>query len=99
MPFCYIIYSSKLKRFYTGACINLQERIDAHNTAKYGPSKYSSKANDWTLFLDIQVDSYDHALRIERKIKAMKSAVYKQNLKKYPEMVQRLIHETQQKLS
>ena len=95
MPFCYILYSPTLKRFYTGACLNLQERIKAHNTAKYGHSKYTSKAKDWNLFLDIQVDTYNHALRIERKIKAMKSAVFKQNLKKYPEMVQRLINETQ----
>jgi putative endonuclease len=46
------------------------------------------------LFLRIDVSDFSHALRLERKIKSMKSSIYIQNLKKYPELVQKIIAET-----
>ena len=38
--------------------------------------KFTAKADDWELFLFIPADDYAHAIRIERKIKAMKSAKF-----------------------
>lgn len=82
-----------MNRFYIGAtqtCV--QERILKHNTAAYRPMNYSAKANDWSLFLDIKVNDYPHAIRLEKKIKSMKSSKYIKNLKLYPELIDKIIN-------
>jgi len=45
----------------------------------------------WEYFIILEVESKAVALRIEKHIKNMKSRVYIQNLKKYPELAQNLI--------
>ena len=87
----YIIHSEPLNKFYTGICQDLQARLIAHKSKKYGSSSFTSKASDWELFLYFQVEHLDHAVRVERKIKSMKSSVYIRNLKKYYELRQKLI--------
>ena len=88
---CYIIHSSKLNKFYIGACQkSLSERLMKHNEHTYGNNRFTAAADDWDLFLRINTKDYSQAIRIERKIKSMKSSVYIQNLKKYPEMVEKL---------
>ena len=92
---CYILYSTKLKKFYTGACQeSLEARINKHNLHVYGNHRYTSSATDWELFLKIEVENYKHALRLERKIKSMKSSKYIRNLMKYPELIQKIKLET-----
>ena len=92
---CYIIFSKKLNRFYIGATQNgVDNRIYSHNNAKYGNSHFTATTNDWTLFLFIPTSDFAKAIRIERKIKSMKSANYINNLKKYPEMVDKLVSST-----
>ena len=93
---CYIIYSKQIDRFYIGVTqSSLIGRIDFHNSAKYGKNKFTAKANDWELFLKIDVINIQHALKIERKIKSMKSRIYIQNLSKYPELITKIKSETQ----
>jgi putative endonuclease len=71
---CYILYSPSLDKFYTGACqASLSERIAKHNSQFYGKDRFTAPADDRELFLRIDAVNYVHALRIERKIKAMKS--------------------------
>ena len=90
---CYILYSETLGKFYTGACQkSLEERIVKHNTHFYGKKHFTASATDWQLFLRIDCNDYSHALRVERKIKSMKSSIYIQNLKKYPELVQKIVN-------
>ena len=92
---CYIIYSKILSKFYTGACQDsLKDRIAKHNNHSYGNHKFTSSANDWELFLRIDTVDYAHAIRLERKIKSMKSSKYIQNLKKYPELIEKIRLET-----
>ena len=92
---CYILYSPSLDKFYTGACqASLSERIAKHNSQFYGNHRYTAAADDWELFLRIDAVNYAHALRIERKIKAMKSKVFIQNLDKYPEQRHNIISKT-----
>ena len=92
---CYIIFSEKLNRFYIGATQEgMENRLAAHNSAKYGKSHFTSHTNDWTLFLFIPTSDFAKAIRIERKIKSMKSVNYIYNLKKYPEMVDKLVSST-----
>ena len=90
---CYILFSPSLGKFYTGACQDsLDDRILKHNNHDYGNHRFTAASNDWQLFLRIDASSYAHALRIERKIKSMKSSVYIKNLAKYPEMVQKIVY-------
>jgi putative endonuclease len=91
MARCYILYSSKLNKFYVGITSNnLEQRIKEHNENAYGMRSYTAKTDDWELFLFIQCASNSVALKIERHIKKMKSTTYIRNLKKYPEMVEKL---------
>jgi len=50
--------------------------------------------NDWALFLKIEVVDYPHAIRLEKHIKSMKSSKYISNLKKYPELIQKIVNKT-----
>ena len=98
MNCCYIIHSEKLNRFYIGACqSNLEERIIKHNNHSYGSHRFTAKAEDWKLFIKIEVQEYSHAVRLERKIKSMKSSKYIRNLKKYPELITKIKAETSRK--
>ena len=89
---CYILYSKKISKYYTGACQqSLSDRIHKHNISFYGKKHYTAITNDWVLYLFIPTTTYNQAIVIERKIKSMKSKTYIQNLKKYPEMVEKLL--------
>ena len=93
--YCYIIHSKSLDRFYVGACQeDLDERITKHNNHTYGSHRFTAAANDWEIFLAISVEEYAHAVRIERRIKKMKSSRYIRNLKLYPELVDKLVQKT-----
>jgi len=95
MAHCYIIYSKSLDKFYTGACNgSVIERIEKHNNHSYGKHRYTAKACDWELFLEIETLDFPHAIRLERKIKSMKSKVFIQNLKKYPELLLKTFNST-----
>ena len=97
MTGCYILYSKKLGKFYIGAIQeDVASRIKKHNEAAYGKHRFTAKSNDWELFLFIETQDYSHAVRIERKIKPMKSLVYLRNLAAYPKMVTKLLIETKQ---
>ena len=92
---CYILHSDKLDKFYVGAThLTVSERTVKHNKHAYGNHRFTALANDWKLFLDIHANDYAHAVRIERKIKSMKSSVYIRNLKKYPELVRKIVQNT-----
>jgi putative endonuclease len=92
---CYILFSPSLGKYYTGACQDsLVERIDKHNNHDYGNHRFTASAFDWQLFLRINADDYSHAIRLERKIKSMKSSKYIQSLANYPELIEKIISET-----
>ena len=67
----------------------LSERLD-HHLNDYYSNKYTHKAKDWKLYLEIVCDSTEQASQIERHIKSMKSSKYIENLQKYPEMIDAL---------
>jgi putative endonuclease len=86
--FVYILHSVKLNRFYIGETINLTQRLEFHKNSP--SSKFTGKAGDWTLFLEIKCTSKNQALHIEKHIKKMKSKTYIENLKKFAEISQKL---------
>ncbi len=89
---CYILFSPKLDRFYIGSTsIGAGLRLSDHINDKYGISKFTHKAKDWVVFLEIECSSASQARKIETHIKSMKSKVYIKNLKQYPEMIEKLV--------
>jgi len=71
MPFyVYILQSEKDGSFYIGQTNNLQSRLKRHNA---GLEKYTSKKMPW-IFWSTEVDSRSESLRLERKIKNLKSS-------------------------
>jgi putative endonuclease len=98
MSYCYIIYSERIDKFYIGACNgSLESRIEKHNLHSYGNQRYTASTNDWQLFLSIETVDYSHAIRLENKIKSMKSSIYIRNLKKYSELLQKIYNQTKEK--
>ena len=85
----YILYSKKLDRFYAGETADFDIRMSFHKNAH--PKKFTAKADDWELFLQIMCSCKLQAVAIETHIKKMKSSMYIKNLKKYPEMIEKLL--------
>ena len=91
MPFfVYILYSDKLRRFYTGTTDNVPLRLEQHNNAVYEDS-FSVKGMPWTLFYVIECSTSRQAYMIEKHVKKMKSSRYIGNLKIYPEISKKLL--------
>ena len=91
MAAVYILYSQSLDKYYIGSCIEVTERLDQHLSIIF-PGAFTSKTNDWIIFFSLINLSYKRARSIESHIKNMKSKKYIQNLKKYPELSQKLIN-------
>jgi len=88
--FCvYILYSKSLDSFYIGETLDLDERLIQHNTGFYN-SAFTKKSKDWKLYITIDCTDRIQARKIETHIKKMKSKIYIQNLKKYPEIIDKL---------
>jgi putative endonuclease len=91
--FCYILYSKSINRYYVGYTGDVDERLKLHNTGQFGRKSYTHITSDWELFLLIPCETITQAIHIELKIKNMKSRKYIENLKKYPEIVERILKE------
>ena len=68
--FVYILFSGQLNRYYVGQTNDLKSRIDRHN---HGYEKYTSKGIPWELVFYERVESRSDAMKIEKKIKNLKS--------------------------
>ncbi len=85
----YILHSISLDSFYVGETLDLEKRIKEHNTSFYENS-FTSKAKDWKLFLSIDCKDRIQARKVETHIKKMKSKKYILDIKKYPEIIEKL---------
>ena len=91
-PHIYILYSKSINKFYVGSTeLEPIERLELHLNKVYGNDKFTSVANDWELFYQHLCTNVSQARLIENHIKKMKSKTYIQNLKKYPEMMTKLL--------
>mgnify|MGYP003815099259 FL=1 len=86
----YIIFSEKAKKFYIGQTMDIEKRILQHNTAFFEDCS-TIIATDWELFYQIDCSTRKQAILIERHIKKMKSRKYLEDLKKYPEITEKLL--------
>jgi len=89
MNYVYILYSKSLDKYYIGETLDLQERVKQHNSGFY-KTAFTKQTKDWILYLSILCNNRVIARKIETHIKNMKSKVYIQNLKKYPEIIEKL---------
>jgi putative endonuclease len=69
----YIIYSTKLNKYYIGYSGDITTRMKQHNTKS---STYTSKANDWELKYTEKFDNREDAHKRELEIKHKKSRRY-----------------------
>jgi putative endonuclease len=90
MAVVYILYSPSLDRYYTGSALNFESRIEQHLSREFSGA-FTTKASDWQLYLLIDNLSFRQARNIERRIKLAKSRTYIENLKKYPELIEKLV--------
>jgi len=80
MACVYILYSKSVDRYYVGSCLNLSERIWQHQN-KYFKGSYTSRADDWKVYLVIDQLAYPAARSVESHIKRMKSRQYIEELR------------------
>ena len=69
----YIIYSSKLDRYYVGYSQDIEIRLTQHNT---GISHFTAKARDWELKYSEAYNTREDAHAREMAIKKKKSRKY-----------------------
>ncbi len=87
---CYVLYSPSIDQYYVGITTeSVESRLHKHNESYYGKT-FTSKVNDWAVYLEIPCQCKQQMLRIEKHIKRMKSRIYIENLTKYPEIIIRL---------
>ena len=77
MPFVYIIYSTKVNKYYVGACTNLERRLYEHNI---GHSTFTSTGIPWELRYTDPFNTLAEAKKREAEIKKMKSRSYIEKL-------------------
>ncbi len=90
MPSCYILYSKKIQTYYVGFTTeSILIRLSRHNEGYY-ENTWTARGVPWEIFLDIQCEKEAQERRIEAHIKKMKSKKYIENLKQYPELLEKL---------
>ena len=85
MFYIYIIYSKNIDAFYIGQTIDLNKRIEEHNS-KFYDNIFTVKTNDWILYYSMECDSRKQAILIESHIKRMKNRKYYESLKIHPDI-------------
>ncbi|MGB3007753.1 MAG: GIY-YIG nuclease family protein [Chitinophagaceae bacterium] len=89
MAAVYILFSPSANKYYTGSCKDITERLEQHLSESISGA-FTVIAKDWMLYLLISDLEYKQARLIEGHIKKMKSRIFIENLKKYPELVLKL---------
>jgi putative endonuclease len=66
MYFTNILYSQKIKKFYTGQTIDLTRRLEEHNRGK---TSFMANGIPWKLLYSKEHDTRPDAMKLERFIK------------------------------
>ena len=90
MYFFYIIQSKIDHSFYVGHTQDLKQRLEFHNDPQLNQGVTRHKI-PWKYFFSLETPDKSIAIKIEKHIKRMKSHRYISNLKKYPEMSEKLL--------
>jgi putative endonuclease len=88
---CYILFSRKLNRFYVGSTELLpKQRLQMHLSNTYGSSKFTAKADDWELFMEVECNSIICARKVETHLKKMRNSKYYLWLSQNPNAVEKI---------
>jgi putative endonuclease len=90
MAYVYILHSVTADKFYVGSTKDQTKRLEYHLNKEFENS-FTAKYSDWELFFSIETADNTIARKVEAHIKKMKSSTYILNLKKYPEIAEKLI--------
>ena len=90
MNYCYIIYSTKIDKYYIGETENFEKRLLEHNSGFF-KNAYTKQATDWEKYLVIKCINRAQARKMENFIKKMKSKVFIIKLKENPNMVNEIL--------
>jgi len=74
MYYVYILYSSKIDKYYIGYSENPKKRLEFHNSTFN--KIWSKRGQPWKLKLTLAFNSKREALRSEKLIKGKKSRAY-----------------------
>lgn len=74
MFYVYILYSSKIDKYYIGYSQNPEKRLEFHNSELN--RIWSRRGQPWVLKLTLKFDTKKEALRSEKYIKRKKSRAY-----------------------
>ena len=66
MYITYILFSPKVKRFYTGHTVDIERRLEEHNRGK---TSFSAKGKPWQLVFSKAFNSRGEAMKLEKFIK------------------------------
>lgn len=75
--YTYIIYSSKIDKYYVGSTRDLEWRLERHNL---GWGKYTKRGIPWKIVYFEKFKIKSEALKREKEIKKMKSRSYVEKL-------------------
>jgi putative endonuclease len=95
---CYILYSKSANHYYIGYTSDIDERLKLHNNGHFGSKSYSFKATDWEIYLIIRCETIEQAVYVESRIKRMKSRKFIEDLRRYPELVEKILKEYKSKI-
>jgi len=91
MACCYILFSKKFNRFYIGSTqLSSEQRLQLHLSKSYGNTKFTAKADDWELFMEIPCNSISCARKVEIHLKKMRNSKYYLWLSQNPDSVERI---------
>ena len=72
MYFCYILYSSKLDKYYIGSTGNLEGRLQRHNTSNTG---FTSTGKPWEIKYFETFETKSGAMKRELELKKWKNRI------------------------
>ena len=90
MATVYVLLAPSIDKFYVGSCFDLKVRLEQHQSNAF-QTAFTHRANEWEVFYSFENLEVNLARKIESHIKKMKSRIYYENLKKHPEIIQKLI--------
>lgn len=78
--YTYILYSSKLQRFYKGSCADIMQRLARHNS---GGENATAAGRPWRLIWFTEKESRSEAVKLEFKLKNLSAIRLIQFIDKY----------------
>jgi putative endonuclease len=90
MHYLYIIYSSKVNKFYVGETDDVELRLLKHNNHSYQGS-FTKIADDWEAVMLFECFTRNQSLLLEKFIKSMKSKIFIQKIIENPKILEDII--------